>query len=460
MTSVNLFANTETHRAPPPAADPGPERDADLLRCIEAVTAGDFSVAPAGDDPLSRAVARMIETFRDAWTDNLDRAVKMSIQANLAGIGNASMLAALREVDSRTQSIAAAVEEMIASIQEISRAGQSAAEEAVAVREAARVGTEAVGKAVESMQSIATAVEQASAQVSALAEASAQIGEIVTSIEDIAGQTNLLALNATIEAARAGEAGKGFAVVAKEVKGLSQQTAKATVDIRARIEKLREEMGGIVSSMEEGRRAVDDGRTVVFSLGEEMQSVEERVNSVTQKMDEIASALSQQTEASNEVSRGVATISEMTHQNVGQIETAVDTMDETETLIGEQIARIADLDIPNKVIRLAKADHVIWKKRLADMVVGRAKLRHDELSDHHSCRLGKWYYGDGAAKLRHVPAFGALEEPHKLVHHHGREAARLYAEGDLDGALREIEKVEKASVDVLRLLDELEAAAG
>ncbi len=435
------------------------DRDADLLHCIEAVTAGDFMVVPKGQDALSAAVARMIATFRDIWTESLDRSVKMSMHANISGINNANMLAALREVDGRTQSIAAAVEEMIASIHEISRAGQSAAEEATAVREAAHVGSAAVSKAVESMKSIAQAVEHASTQVSALAEASSQIGEIVSSIEDIAGQTNLLALNATIEAARAGEAGKGFAVVANEVKQLSQQTAKATVDIRNRIEKLREEMAGIVSSMEEGRRAVDEGRTVVFSLGEEMQSVEDRVNSVTMKMDEIASSLSQQTEASNEVASGVTTISEMTHQNVRQIENAVETMDDTEELISEQIARIAEFNIPHKVIRLAKADHVIWKKRLADMMVGRTKLHHEELSDHHSCRLGKWYYSDQAAQFRSLPAFAALEEPHKRVHHHGREAARLYAEGDMEGALREIEKVEEASVDVLRLLDEMERAA-
>ena len=58
-------------------------------------------------------------------------------------------------------------------------------------------------------------------------------------------------------------------------------------------------------------------------------------------------------------------------------------------------------------------------------------------------------------KIKRHPAFIALKEPHKRVHAHGIEAARLYNDGDTNGSLSEIKKVGEASTEVLDLLDEL-----
>lgn len=431
-------------------------RDDALVACIDALAEGRFDIArPATDDALSRSVASLADKLAQAASRNLDRAVDLSIQGNETAISAARLLTAARDVDHGTQALAAASEEMVASIRQIRSTAQGAASEAAQMRADAERGMATIGSASAAMGRVAATADQASQKVTALSEASEAIGTIVSSIDAIAKQTNLLALNATIEAARAGEAGKGFAVVATEVKSLSQQTSKATDDIRTRIDRLRQEIGTIVTAMSDCTGAAAESQQVVTSLGEAMASVGNRVSGVTTGMEEIADILNQQSDTAREVAEGISGIAAKTRQSVDQVMGISAQLDLAQDLVGRELQDISTFSFDGKIPRLAKADHVIWKKRLADMAVGRVKLNANELADHRSCRLGKWYYGDAAAASRGHRAFAALERPHELVHEHGKRAAKLFGTGDLAGALGEIEKVEAASKDVLRLLDEL-----
>lgn len=434
------------------------DRDLELIACLEAVAKGNFSLRPSGGDPLSATVRDLIDNRVKSVTSALDHLVDQAVTANETAIASGSVISSTREANSRAQQIAAAMEELVASIREIDHSAKDAASFAQNVAQTAETGKTAVSAATETMEVITTVIGDAHDKVNRLAEASEHIEEFVSTIEKIASQTNLLALNATIEAARAGEAGKGFAVVANEVKRLSQQTASATLDIRERIERLTNETADIVSSMSEGADAVRTGCEVMGTVDDGMNEISARVDEVNTRMNEISGILAQQNEASTEVAKGVTTIVDLSETIAREIESTASSYDRSLAAIGDQLARFGDYDVPGKVIRLAKADHIIWKKRLADMVLGRQALKADELADHHSCRLGKWYYGDLAADFRGHPAFEKLEAPHALVHKHGIEAARLFNAGDLSGALSEIQKVEEASEDVMALLEELKTA--
>ena len=393
--------------------------------------------------------------MRKTTSARLDRTVDLSIQGNETAISTARLLSAAREIDSSTQALASASEEMVASIGEIRHTATGAATDAAEMRTSVVQGRSTVDSAVATMKRVGQTANHASERISALSQASEAIGSMVSSVEAIAKQTNLLALNATIEAARAGDAGRGFAVVATEVKSLSHQTGKATEDIAAKIEQLRTEIRAIVEAMAECMKAAAESEGVVAVLGEAMAGVESHVDGVATGMAHISDVLNQQGEAVREIAEGMTGIAARTRQSVDQTVGISGQLDIVQTHVGRELQELSELSFENKIVRLAKADHVIWKKRLADMAVGRIALKADELSDHHACRLGKWYYGEGSSGLRNHPAFRKLEKPHELVHRHGKHAAALFEKGDLSGALAEIEKVDAASREVVDLLDGL-----
>ena len=188
-----------------------------------------------------------------------------------------------RATSTNMQAVAAGAEELAASVQEIGRQ----------IGEASRSTAAATGEA-----------QRATRIITELVDAASRINEVVGLITNIAGQTNLLALNATIEAARAGEAGKGFAVVASEVKGLANQTAKATEEIAGQVGQVQAAVAGAVSTIRSIAEAIAriDGITgaiaaaveqqggVTREMSSNMQSAAMAVDQVGRSLEEIATA--------------------------------------------------------------------------------------------------------------------------------------------------------------------------
>jgi len=230
-------------------------------------------------------------------------AMKMDDAASRTCVEAESVSAAAAQVSVGVETVATNMEQMVASIKEISHSTSQSAQMA---------------------RLTLTRAQESNTIVSKLGVSSQEIGSVVKVISSIAQQTNLLALNATIEAARAGDAGKGFAVVANEVKELAKQTAKATDDITQRIEaiqgdakvaieaisgisesidKLNGMAGVVAAAVEEQTATTNEISRVVLNSKRDVENIAETIKSVSLAAKENSEGSSQSREASKEVSQ-------------------------------------------------------------------------------------------------------------------------------------------------------------
>lgn len=453
-TTSEQIANS-TEGDPPANLNKADEAAQRIINYINGIAQGNLKDKLDENCSICDALKNLRKSMADKHMAHLDDAVNTTITNCETSISVAHLLREGKSIDQQTEGIAAATDEMVATVSQINSTTKKASENAT---EAAQIVSENAKQAQDAVKKIGAAadsVKETSVKMESLDKASEEIGSIVEEIENIADKTNLLALNATIEAARAGEAGKGFAVVANEVKSLSQQTAKATEDIRNRIQGLQNEMKEMVQSMNEGVSIVEGGKETVDILGESMISIEQNVSSVSASMEEIAGVLSQQTEASNEIAGSINMIKNNTKNNLNEITRLCDTIDDSQRAMDALTEDLGKIDIQGKVIRLAKSDHTRWKKLLVDMSVGRAQLSSKEMADHNNCRLGKWYNSIGKEIYAGSPVFEELRDPHKRIHQAGIEAVKCYENRDIEGTMKYIDEVDKISKEVIHLLDKL-----
>jgi methyl-accepting chemotaxis protein len=206
---------------------------------------------------------------------------------------------AAEDLSRRTESQAAGLEESSAALAEVTTtvkataaSTQHANQIVSATRSDAEKGGQIIVRAIDAMGRIE--------------KASKDIGQIIGVIDEIAFQTNLLALNAGVEAARAGEAGRGFAVVASEVRALAQRSADAAKEIK-----------GLISASD---AAVDQGSDLVGETGRSLTAIVSQVGEVATVVASIAEGTREQALALSQVTEAINQMDQMTQHNAAMVE--------------------------------------------------------------------------------------------------------------------------------------------
>ncbi len=200
---------------------------------------------------------------------------------------------------SDTDAIATAVEELEATLRQMTQNVNDVNEKMKIILEENDKIDEAFSERIEDIKNVTEKVNFTSKEINSLGEAAENINKFVVDISDIADQTNLLALNAAIEAARVGDAGRGFAVVAEEIRKLSENTNSLTKNISRVLKDFTKRISKAVVDIEELTKVLNTfendivGVRATFASNKEASDqIGMSINQLTIAIDENAQVLS------------------------------------------------------------------------------------------------------------------------------------------------------------------------
>ncbi len=260
----------------------------------------------------SRTIIRRLTQATEPLAGKADSSYEAALQVSSA------MNRQLREVEQ----VAVAMHQMSATINEVAKSAANAANSAGDVNRQSNETLLRVNDTVELIAQLVAAVNQAELVINVLSEHSNSIGKVLDVIKGIAEQTNLLALNAAIEAARAGEQGRGFAVVADEVRTLASRTQQSTEEIHKMIDALQAGVKDAVREMSNVKGMAASGAEHGKSSTELLNGTVKSVSFINDMVIQIASAAEEQHAVSEEISRTVEAVGNLSRETAQYAEQA------------------------------------------------------------------------------------------------------------------------------------------
>ena len=275
---------------------------------------------------LSQWFNEFVQKLQTIISGMREKASKLDAESSKLSNTAKEMSDGTNDMTGKSNTVATAAEEMSSNMTSIAAAAEQSSTNLEMISAAAEEMTSTVNEIAQNTENTRSTsnqavsrTQEASKNIKELSKSAKMIGNVVETINDISDQTNLLALNATIEAARAGEAGKGFAVVANEIKDLADQTAKATMEIKEKIESIQ-------TSTDSAVNEIDEVNAAIGSVNEMLETVATAVEKQSVTTKEVASNVSQAAQGIQEMTENV------TQSSTVSVEIAKDMADINQSL--------------------------------------------------------------------------------------------------------------------------------
>ncbi len=230
-----------------------------------------------------------------------------------------------------TSSMAAAIQQMVTTIGEISESTSVAVEGVHQAANNAVQGRTVVETTVTNIGQLTNILSNSQQSISSLNQHVDKIGGAVNIIQEIAEQTNLLALNAAIEAARAGEQGRGFAVVADEVRALASRTHQSTEEITRVVTDIQTQMSTVVSNIDQCNTQGQQTLGASEQLDSSLQQIITDMHTIQGNSERIASAIEEQGIVMNQISDSVNELNMISENNMQSAQECLQEVDSVST---------------------------------------------------------------------------------------------------------------------------------
>lgn len=236
---------------------------------------------------------------------------------------SAEIQTTVAEVSAGAAETASSIAETTSTVEEIRQTSNLSNERAQSLIARSQRASEMAEKGLESSERMSIAIKRLQEQMSNvvnvvdhLASQNRSIGEITSTVSDIADQSNLLAVNASIEAARAGEHGRGFSVVAQEIRNLSEQSKKSTIQVRQILNDIQKSVENSVSLIHQSIQTVESSGSLVADNQQVVQLLSETVEDAMQAAMQIASSSQQQLAGMDQIVPAMDNIRLASEQNL------------------------------------------------------------------------------------------------------------------------------------------------
>ncbi len=238
-----------------------------------------------------------------------------------------------------TDQVAAAMNEMSATAQNVAANAAEAANAAQIADKDSNTARQVLANTIASIQKLANDIDSGAQVINELEQDVVNITSVLDVIRGIAEQTNLLALNAAIEAARAGEQGRGFAVVADEVRTLASKTQASTQEIQEMIGRLQSGTSRAVSTMKSSKSSGEQTVAQANKAEVALAQIASSIATINDMNTQIASAADEQTSVTEDINRSltrIVDIAEDTAKGTDESRTASQRLSE----LGEAMRRL------------------------------------------------------------------------------------------------------------------------